>query len=123
MHLDFYNFKTSHVKITFYKSQRQYVKEAKKLTYSNRVVVVFAKIQIINLKKTSFSSCSRRKKKEIVLLNYESYVNVEIFLVVVCFELKVFNSFKKQKFIRKFFKKRIKKKNNSLRSRCYDLKN
>jgi hypothetical protein len=40
IHLDFYNFDVFHLRMIFYKSQKQCVENAEKLIYSNRVVVV-----------------------------------------------------------------------------------
>jgi hypothetical protein len=96
--------------MTFYKNQQQCVEKAEKLTYSSRVVVVFAKIHIVRLENNVvFELFTNEEKKDVVLIDHESHVSVEIILVVVRFESKVFNSFKKQELIRKILKKRIKK--------------
>ncbi len=50
------------------------------------------------------------EEKDVVLIDHESHVSVEIILIVIHFELKVSNSSKKQKLIKKILKKRIKKK-------------
>jgi hypothetical protein len=110
IHLDLYNFEVSHVRMTFYKSQRQCVKEAKKLAYSSRVAVVFAKIHIVRLKKdVVFELFTNEEEEDVVLIDHESHVSVEIILTVVHFESKVFNSSKKQELIKKILKKRIEK--------------
>jgi hypothetical protein len=86
------------------------VKEAEKLTYSSRVVVVFAKIHIVRLEKNVvFELFTNEEKKNVVLIDHESHVNVEIILAAVRFESKVSNSFKKQELIKRILKKRIKK--------------
>jgi hypothetical protein len=97
--------------MTFYKNQRQCVKEAEKLAYSNRVVVVFAKIHIVRLEENVvFELFTNEEKKDVVVINHESHVSVEIILAAARFKLKVFNSFKKQELIKRILKKRIKKK-------------
>ncbi len=96
--------------MTFYKNQRQCVKETEKLTYSNHVVVVFAKIHIIKFEENVvFELFTNEEKKDVVLIDHKSHVNVEIILTAIRFELKTFNSFKKQELIKKILKKRIKK--------------
>ncbi len=111
IHLDLYSLEVSHVRMTFYKNQRQCVKEAEKLAYSNRVVVVFAKIHIVRLEENVvFELFTNEEKKDVVVINHESHVSVEIILAAARFKLKVFNSFKKQELIKRILKKRIKKK-------------
>jgi hypothetical protein len=65
IHFDFYNLDAFHVRMIFYKSQKQCVENVEKLTYSNRVVAIVTKIHIVRLKKTrrlSFLLTRRRKK-------------------------------------------------------------
>jgi hypothetical protein len=65
IHLDFYNFDIFHVRMIFYKSQKQCVENAEKLTYSNRVVAIVTEIHIVCLKKTQIlSSLSTIKRKK-----------------------------------------------------------
>ncbi len=81
------------------------MKEAGKLAYSSRVVVVFAKIHIVRLKKDIvFEFFTNEKKKDVVLIDHESHVNVEIILITTRFESKVSNSSKKQKSIKKILR-------------------
>jgi hypothetical protein len=53
IHLDSYNLDVSHVRMILYKSQRQCVENAKKLTYSNRVVATITEIHTVRLKKNA----------------------------------------------------------------------
>ncbi len=96
IHLNLYNFEILHVKMTFYKNQRQCTKETEKLTYSSCVIVVFAKIYIVKFEKNVvFELFTNEEKKKVVLIDYELHVNVKIILIVARFESKTFNFFKK----------------------------
>jgi hypothetical protein len=53
IHFDFYNFEVFHVRMIFYKSQRQCVENAKKLIYSNRVFAISIEVHTIRLKKNA----------------------------------------------------------------------
>jgi hypothetical protein len=68
IHFDFYNSDVFHVRMIFYKNQKQCVENAKKLIYSNRVVAIVTKIHIVRLKKNAdLKLFIDEEKKEIVL--------------------------------------------------------
>jgi hypothetical protein len=84
IHLNFYNFDVFHVRMIFYKSQKQCVENAKKLVYSNRVVAIVTKIHIVHLKKNAnLELFIDEKKKKIVLMNHELYVNVDVIFATI----------------------------------------
>jgi hypothetical protein len=93
IHLDFYNFDAFHVQMIFYKSQKQCVENAKKLVYSNRVVAIVTKVHIVRLKKNAdLELFIDEKKKEIVLMNHEFYINVDVIFAIIRQNLKCFES-------------------------------
>ncbi len=84
IHFNFYNFDAFHVRIMFYKSQRQCVENAEKLVYSNRVVAAVTKVHIVRLKKNAdFELFIDEKKKKTMLMNHEFYVNVDVILATI----------------------------------------
>jgi hypothetical protein len=91
IHLDFYNFDVFHVRMIFYKNQRQCVENAEKLTYSNRVVAASTEIYIVRLRKNADLELSiDEKKKKAVLMNHEFYVNVDVIFATIRSKFKVF---------------------------------
>ncbi len=112
IHLDFYNFDVSHVRMIFYKNQRQCVENAEKLTYSNRVVATITKIHIVRLKKNAdLEFFINEKKKEKMLIDHEFYVNVDVILATIRSKFKMFKQFvKHHEFIKRILKKKKKKK-------------
>ncbi len=111
IHLDFYNFDVFHVRTIFYKNQKQCVENAKKLIYSNRVVAIVTKIYIVRLKKNAdLELFIDEKKKKIILMNHEFYVNVDVILATIRLKFKMFQkSAKHHDFITLIFKKKIQK--------------
>ncbi len=112
IHFDFYNFDVFHVRMIFYKSQRQCVENAKKLIYSNRVVVIVTKIHIVRLKKNvDLELFIDEKKKKIVLMNHEFYVNVDVIFATIRSKFKMFRKFvKHHEFIKRILKRKVEKK-------------
>jgi hypothetical protein len=112
IHLDFYNFDAFHVRMILYKSQRQCVENAKKLVYSNRVVAIVAKIHIVRLRKNAdLELFIDEKKKKIVLMNHEFYVNVDVIFATIRSKSKMSRkSVKHHEFIRRILKRKIEKK-------------
>jgi hypothetical protein len=112
IHLDFYNFDVFHVRMIFYKSQRQCVENAKKLTYSNRVVATITKIHIVRLKKNAnLELLIDEKKKETMLIDHEFYVNVDVIFATIRSKSKMFKKFAKHhEFIKRILKRKKKKK-------------
>ncbi len=110
-HFDFYNSEIFHVRMIFYKSQRQCVENAKKLIYSNRVVAVSIEVHTIRLKKNAkIEFFIDEKKKKIVLVNHEFYANVDVILIAARSKFKVFKKFvKHHEFIKRILKRKIKK--------------
>jgi hypothetical protein len=111
IHLDFYNSDVFHVRMIFYKSQKQCVEKTKKLIYSNHVVATVAKIHIVRLKKNADLELSiDEEKKEIVLINHESYVNVDVILATIRSKFKMSRkSAKHHEFIRRILKRKVEK--------------
>jgi hypothetical protein len=111
IHLDLYNFEVFHVRMIFYKNQRQCVENAEKLIYSNRVVAVSIEVHTIRLKKNAkIEFFTDEKKKEVVLVNHELYANVDVILTAARSESKIFKKFvKHHEFIRRILKRKIKK--------------
>ncbi len=111
IHLDFYSSEIFHVRMIFYKSQRQCVENAEKLIYSNRVVAISIEVHTIRLKKNAkVEFFIDEKKKEIVLVNHEFYANVDIILIAARSKFKIFKKFAKHhEFIKRILKKKIKK--------------
>jgi hypothetical protein len=95
-----------------YKSQRQCVENAEKLTYSNRVVATITKIHIIRLKEDADLEFSiDEKEKKTVLMNHEFYVNVDVIFATIRSKFKMSRKFvKHHEFIKRILKKKIKKK-------------
>ncbi len=112
IHLDFYNSDVFHVRMIFYKNQRQCVENAKKLTYSNRVVATIKEIHIVRLKKNAnLELCIDEKKKETMLIDREFYVNVDVILATIWSKFKMFKKFVKyHEFIKRILKKKVKEK-------------
>ncbi len=112
IHCDFYNFEILHVRMIFYKSQRQCVENAKKLIYSNRVIAVSIEIYTIRLKKNAkIELFIDEKKKKVVFVNHEFYANVNVILIAARSKFKVFKKFvKHHEFIKRILKKKRKKK-------------
>ncbi len=119
IYLDFYNSDVFHVRMIFYKSQRQCVENAKKLIYSNRVVAIVTKIHIIRLKKNAdLELFIDEKKKKIVLMNHEFYVNVDVIFATIRSKFKMSRKFAKHhEFIRRILKRKIEKKKKLLISK------
>ncbi len=111
IHLDFYNFEIFHVRMIFYKSQRQCVENEKKLIYSNRVIVASIEVHTIRLKKNAkIEFFIDEKKKKIVLVNHEFYASVDVILTAARSEIKVFKKFAKHhEFIRRILKRKVEK--------------
>ncbi len=103
----------------FYKSQRQCVENAEKLTYSNRVVATIAKIHIVRLKKNAnLKFFIDEKKKKTMLIDHELYVNVNVILATARSKFKMFKkSAKHHEFIRRILKRKVKKKKKLLISK------
>jgi hypothetical protein len=112
IHLDFYNFEIFYVWMILYKNQRQYVENVTKLIYSNRVVAASIEIHTIRLKKNAkIEFFIDEKKKKIVFINHEFYVNVDVILIATRFEFKLFKKFAKHhEFIKRILKRKIKKR-------------
>jgi hypothetical protein len=124
IHLDFYNFEVLHVRMIFYKNQRQCVENAEKLIYSIRVVAASIEIHTIRLKKNAkIEFFIDEKKKKVVFVNHEFYANVDVILITARSEFKIFKKFAKHhEFIKRILKRKIKKEeklfiSNMLRSR------
>ncbi len=119
IHFDFYNSDVFHVRIIFYKNQKQCVENAEKLTYSNRVVAVSTEIHIVRLKKNADLELSiDEKKKKAVLMNHEFYVNVDVIFATTRSKFKMFRkSAKHHEFIRRILKKKVKKEKKLLISK------
>jgi hypothetical protein len=119
IHLDFYNFDAFHVRMIFYKSQRQCVENAEKLAYSNRVVAIVTEIHIVRLKKNAdLELFIDEKKKETVLMNHELYVNVDVIFATVRSKFKMSRkSAKHHEFIRRILKRKVKKEKKLLISK------
>ncbi len=119
IHLDFYNSDVFHIRMIFYKSQRQCVENAEKLAYSNRVVATIAEIHIVRLRKDAdLELFIDEKKKETMLIDHEFYVNVDVILATTRSKFKVFKKFvKHHEFIRRILKKKVKKKKKLLISK------
>jgi hypothetical protein len=119
IHLDFYNFDVFHIRMIFYKSQRQCVENTRKLIYSNRVVAIVAKIHIVCLKKNAnLEFFIDEEKKKIVLMNHEFYVNVDVILATIRSKFKMFRkSAKHHKLIKRILKKEIDKEKKLLISK------
>jgi hypothetical protein len=117
IHFDFYNFDVLHVRMIFYKSQKQCVENAKKLIYSNRVVAIVA--HIVRLKENAdLELFIDEKKKETVLMNHEFYVNVDVIFATVRSEFKMSRKFAKHhEFIRRILKRKVEKKKKLLISK------
>ncbi len=111
IHLDLYNFDVFHVRMIFYKSQRQCVENAKKLVYSNRVVAIVAKVHIVRLKENAdLEFFIDEEKKEIVLINHEFYVNVDVIFAIIRSKSKMFRKFAKHhEFIKRILKRKVEK--------------
>ncbi len=111
IHLDFYNFEAFHVRMIFYKNQRQCVENAEKLIYSNRVIAASIEIHTIRLKKNAkIKFFIDEKKKEIILVNHEFYANVNVILTAARSKFKIFKKFAKHhEFIKRILKRKIKK--------------
>jgi hypothetical protein len=111
IYLDFYNLDAFHVRMILYKSQRQCVENAEKLIYSNRVVAIVAKIHIVRLKKNAdLELFIDEKKKEIVLMNHEFYVNVNVIFATIRSKFKMSRKFAKHhEFIRRILKRKVEK--------------
>jgi uncharacterized protein YueI len=94
-----------------YKSQRQCVENAEKLTYSNRVVAAVTKIHIVRLRKNAKVEFSiDEKKKEVVLVNHELYASVDVILIAARSESKVSKkSAKHHESIRRILKRKVEK--------------
>jgi hypothetical protein len=102
-----------------YKSQRQCVENAEKLTYSNRVVATIAEIHIVRLKKNAdLELFIDEKKKKTMLIDHEFYVNVDVIFATVRSKSKVFKKFAKHhEFIKRILKRKVKKKKKLLISK------
>jgi hypothetical protein len=119
IHLDLYNSDASHVRMIFYKSQRQCVENAEKLTYSNRVVAASIEVHTVRLRKDAkLEFFIDEKKKEAVLVSHELYANVDVILIAARSESKIFKKLAKHhEFIRRILKKKIKKEKKLLISK------
>jgi hypothetical protein len=124
IHLDFYNSDVFYVRMILYKSQKQCVENAKKLIYLNRIVAIVAKIHIVCLKENAdFELFINEKKKEIVLMNHEFYVNVDVIFATTRSKFKMSRKFAKHhEFIRRILKKKVEKKRNCSFQKSYDQK-
>ncbi len=119
IHLDFYNFDVFHVRMIFYKNQRQCVENVEKLTYSNRVVAVLIEIHIVRLRKNANLELSiDEKKKKAMLMHHEFYVNVDVILATARSKFKMFRKFVKyHEFIKRILKRKVKKEKKLLISK------
>jgi hypothetical protein len=111
IHLELYNFDASHVRMIFYKSQRQCVENAEKLTYSNRVVAASIEIHTVRLRENANLEFSiDEKKKEAMLMNHEFYVSVNVILATTRSKFKMSRKFAKHhEFIKRILKRKMKK--------------
>ncbi len=111
IHLDFYNSDVFHVRMIFYKSQRQCVENAEKLIYSNRVIATSIEVYTIRLKEDAkIEFFIDEKKEKVVLVNHEFYANVDVILIVARSKFKVFKKFAKHhEFIKRILKRKKKK--------------
>ncbi len=112
IHLDLYNFDVFHVRMIFYKNQKQCVENVEKLAYSNRVVAASIEIHIVRLKENAnFELSIDEKEKKAMLMNHEFYVNVNVILATIRSEFKMFQKFvKHHENIKRILKKKMKKK-------------
>jgi hypothetical protein len=112
IHLDFYNFDASNVRMIFYKSQRQCVENEEKLAYSNRVVATITKIHTVRLRKNAdLELFIDEKKKETMLIDHEFYVNVNVILATTRSKFKMSKkSVKHHESIRRILKRKVEKK-------------
>ncbi len=119
IHFDFYNFEIFHVRMIFYKSQRQCVENAEKLIYSNRVVAASIEVHTIRLKKNAkIKFFIDEKKKEIVFVNHEFYASVDVILIAARSKFKVFKKFvKHHEFIKRILKRKVEKEKKLLISK------
>jgi hypothetical protein len=119
IHLDFYNSEVFHVRMIFYKSQRQCVENAEKLAYSNRVVATITEIHIVRLKKNAdLELFIDEKEKKTILVNHEFYANVDVILTAARSKSKVSRkSAKHHEFIRRILKRKIEKEKKLLISK------
>ncbi len=119
IHLDFYNLDVFHVRMIFYKSQKQCVENAEKLAYSNRVVAAVTKIHIVRLKKNAESEFfTDEKEKETMLMNHEFYVNVDVIFATVRSKSKMSRkSAKHHEFIKRILKRKVEKEKKLLISK------
>jgi hypothetical protein len=111
IHLDSYSLEASHVRMISYKSQRQCVKNVEKLIYSNRVVAISTEVHTVRLKKNADLELSiDEKEKKAMLMNHESYVNVDVILATARSESKMSRkSAKHHESIRRILKRKVKK--------------
>jgi hypothetical protein len=95
------------------------VKNAEKLTYSNRVVAASIEVHTVRLRKDAkFEFFTDEKKKEAILVNHEFYANVDVILIAARSEFKIFKKFAKHhESIKRILKKKIKKKEKLLISK------
>jgi hypothetical protein len=87
------------------------VKNAEKLTYSNRVVAASIEVHTVRLRKDAKLEFSTdEKKKKAILVNHEFYANVDVILTAARSESKVFKkSAKHHESIRRILKRKIEK--------------
>jgi hypothetical protein len=124
IYFDIYNFEASYVRMISYKSQRLCIKNAKKLTYSNRVVAASIEVHIVRLKENAKIELFINEKKKIVFVNHEFYANVNIIFIVTRLKFKIFKKFVKyHEFIKRILKRKWKKKKNCSFQRFGDQKN
>ncbi len=84
IHLDSYNFDVFHIRMIFYKNQRQCVENAEKLIYSNHVIATIIKIHIVRLTKNAdLELFIDEKKKNTMLMNHEFYINVDVIFATI----------------------------------------
>jgi hypothetical protein len=88
------------------------VKNAEKLTYSNRVVAASIEVHTVRLKEDAkLEYFIDEKKKEAILVNHEFYASVDVILTAARSKFKVFKkSVKHHEFIKRILKRKIKKK-------------
>jgi hypothetical protein len=88
------------------------VKNAEKLTYSNRVVAASIEVHTVRLKKDAkLEFFTDEKKKKAIFVNHEFYANVDVILTATRSKFKIFKKFAKHhEFIKRILKRKIKKK-------------
>jgi hypothetical protein len=101
------------------------VKNAEKLTYSNRVVAASIEVHTVRLRKNAkLEFFTDEKKKKAILVNHEFYANVDVILTAARSKFKIFKkSAKHHEFIKRILKRKIKKKKNCSFQKYCDREN